>query len=80
LADHASQSNRAIECLIPLWIPSIAASSPRCRRTGRRTNVDVAEAVGLSPSPCLRRIKRLEAEGVIRGYRAVLDRKTVGLG
>jgi len=47
---------------------------------GRRTNVDVAEAVGLSPSPCLRRIKRLEAEGVIRGYRAVLDRKTVGLG
>lgn len=47
---------------------------------GRRTNVDVAEAVGLSPSPCLRRIKRLEAEGVIRGYRAVLDRQTVGLG
>ena len=47
---------------------------------GRRTNVDVADAVGLSPSPCLRRIKRLEAEGVIRGYRAVLDRKTVGLG
>lgn len=47
---------------------------------GRRTNVDVAEMVGLSPSPCLRRIKRLEAEGVIRGYRAVLDRKTVGLG
>src|SRR5678815_2591987 len=33
---------------------------------GRRTNVDVADAVGLSPSPCLRRIKRLEAEGVIR--------------
>ena len=47
---------------------------------GRRTNVDVADTVGLSPSPCLRRIKRLEAEGVIRGYRAVLDRKTVGLG
>ena len=47
---------------------------------GRRTNVDVADAVGLSPSPCLRRIKRLEAEGVIRGYRAMLDRKTVGLG
>jgi Lrp/AsnC family leucine-responsive transcriptional regulator len=47
---------------------------------GRRSNVEVADAVGLSPSPCLRRIKRLEAEGVIRGYRAVLDRKTVGLG
>jgi len=47
---------------------------------GRGTNVHVSEVVGLSPSPCLRRIKRLEAEGVIRGYRAVLDRKTVGLG
>ncbi len=47
---------------------------------GRRTNVEVADAVGLSPSPCLRRTKRLEAEGVIRGYRAILDRKTVGLG
>ena len=47
---------------------------------GRRTNVEVAGAVGLSPSPCLRRTKRLEAEGVIRGYRAILDRKTVGLG
>ena len=47
---------------------------------GRRTNVEVADAVGLSPSPCLRRTKRLEADGVIRGYRAILDRKTVGLG
>ena len=47
---------------------------------GRRTNVEVADAVGLSPSPCLRRTKRLETEGVIRGYRAILDRKTVGLG
>jgi Lrp/AsnC family transcriptional regulator, leucine-responsive regulatory protein len=47
---------------------------------GRRTNVDVADAAGLSPSPCLRRIKRLEADGVIRGYRAVLDRDAVGLG
>jgi Lrp/AsnC family leucine-responsive transcriptional regulator len=47
---------------------------------GRRTNVEVADAVGLSPSPCLRRTKRLESEGVIRGYRAILDRKTVGLG
>jgi Lrp/AsnC family transcriptional regulator, leucine-responsive regulatory protein len=47
---------------------------------GRRTNVDVADRVGLSPSPCLRRVKRLEAEGVIRGYRAVIDRKAVGLG
>jgi len=47
---------------------------------GRRSNVELAEAIGLSPSPCLRRVKRLEAQGVIRGYRATLNRKVVGLG
>jgi Lrp/AsnC family leucine-responsive transcriptional regulator len=47
---------------------------------GRRSNVEVADKVALSPSPCLRRIKRLEDEGVIRGYRAVIDRDAVGLG
>jgi Lrp/AsnC family leucine-responsive transcriptional regulator len=46
---------------------------------GRISNVDLAEAAALSPSPCLRRMKRLEAEGVVRGYRAVLDRRAVGL-
>ena len=46
---------------------------------GRLTNVELAERVALSPSPCLRRIKRLETAGVIRGYRAVLDREAVGL-
>lgn len=47
---------------------------------GRLSNVDLAEKVGLSPSPCLRRVKRLEQDGYIRGYRAVLDRRRVGLG
>lgn len=47
---------------------------------GRLSNVDLAEKVGLSPSPCLRRVKRLEQDGYIRGYRAVLDRRKVGLG
>ncbi len=47
---------------------------------GRLTNVELAERVVLSPSPCLRRVKRLEAAGVVRGYRAVLDREAVGLG
>lgn len=47
---------------------------------GRLSNVDLAERVHLSPSPCLRRTKRLEEEGVIRGYRAELDRRKVGLG
>lgn len=47
---------------------------------GRLTNVELADRVGLSPSPCLRRVKRLEREGVIEGYRAILDRRAVGLG
>lgn len=47
---------------------------------GRATNVDIAEAVNLSPSPCLRRIRNLEQQGVIRGYRADIDRTRVGLG
>jgi DNA-binding Lrp family transcriptional regulator len=40
---------------------------------GRLSNVELAERVGLSPSPCLRRVRSLEAAGVISGYRAVLD-------
>ena len=47
---------------------------------GRLTNVELAERIGLSPSPCLRRVKRLEREGYIDSYRAVLDRTRVGLG
>src|ERR1035441_5310977 len=46
----------------------------------RLTNVELARKIGLSPSPCLRRVKRLEKEGVIEGYRAVLSRDRVGLG
>ncbi|MGH6861958.1 MAG: Lrp/AsnC family transcriptional regulator [Phyllobacterium sp.] len=46
----------------------------------RATNVEIAEKVSLSPSPCLRRIRNLEKSGVIRGYRADLDRRKVGLG
>lgn len=47
---------------------------------GRLTNIDLADKVGLSPSPCLRRVKRLEREGYIEAYRAVLRRDRVGLG
>jgi Lrp/AsnC family transcriptional regulator, leucine-responsive regulatory protein len=50
------------------------------QRDGRMSNVALAEEVNLSPSPCLRRLKRLEDSGVIAGYRAVLDRRRVGLG
>ena len=47
---------------------------------GRLSNVDLADRIGLSPSPCLRRVKRLEREGYIEGYRAALRRERVGLG
>lgn len=47
---------------------------------GRLTNVELADRVGLSPSPCLRRVKRLEREGYIEGYRAMLRRGGIGLG
>ena len=47
---------------------------------GRLTNVELADRVGLSPSPCLRRVKQLESAGYIEGYRAALRRERVGLG
>lgn len=47
---------------------------------GRLPNATLADRVHLSPSPCLRRLKRLEDNGTIRGYRAVLDRRKLGLG
>lgn len=49
------------------------------QRDARLSNVELADEVGLSPSPCLRRVKLLEQAGVIRGYHAALDRKAVGL-
>lgn len=48
------------------------------QQNGRIANNELAESVGLSPSPCLRRVKNLEATGVITGYTAVLDRSAVG--
>jgi len=50
------------------------------QQEGRLTNQDLAERVSLSPSPCLRRLKRLEEAGVIRGYVALLDPDRIGLG
>jgi Lrp/AsnC family leucine-responsive transcriptional regulator len=53
----------------------------RClQEDARATNVEIAGKVNLSPSPCLRRIRNLEKSGVLRGYRADIDRKEVGLG
>jgi Lrp/AsnC family leucine-responsive transcriptional regulator len=47
---------------------------------GRLSNADLAARIGLSPSPCLRRVRRLEEEGVIRGYRAMIDPAAIGRG
>lgn len=47
---------------------------------GRLSNVKLAERIGLSPSPCLRRVTRLEKHGYIESYRAVLGRDRIGLG
>lgn len=49
-------------------------------KDGRVTNSELAERVGLSASACLRRVQELERNGVITGYRAVLDQVALGLG
>jgi DNA-binding Lrp family transcriptional regulator len=46
---------------------------------GRMTNVELSRRVGISAPPCLRRVKRLEDAGIIRGYRALLDTRELGL-
>lgn len=50
------------------------------RRDGRMTNLELSRRVGLTPAPCLRRVRRLEERGVILGYRAVLDPRATGHG
>jgi DNA-binding Lrp family transcriptional regulator len=49
-------------------------------RDGRISNLDLAARVGLSPSACLRRVQSLQRNGVIAGYRAVIDRTARGVG
>ncbi|RSD31282.1 Lrp/AsnC family transcriptional regulator [Vibrio pectenicida] len=47
---------------------------------GRITNAELAQKIGLSASACLRRVQELESKGIIKGYRVVLDYKTLGRG
>ncbi|NMG77471.1 Lrp/AsnC family transcriptional regulator [Aromatoleum diolicum] len=49
------------------------------QQDGRISNQDLADRIGLSPSPCLRRVRALEEAGFITGYRAELDAKALGL-
>ncbi|MGE0282487.1 MAG: Lrp/AsnC family transcriptional regulator [Rhizobiaceae bacterium] len=46
---------------------------------GRMTNVELSSRVGISAPPCLRRVKKLEEAGIIRGYRALLNAPTLGM-
>ena len=50
------------------------------QRDARQSNADLAAAIGLSPAPTWRRVRRLEEIGVITGYRAEIDRRRIGLG
>ncbi len=49
------------------------------QRDGRMTNVELASRVGISPPPCLRRVRALEEAGVITGYRALLNERKLGI-
>ncbi len=49
-------------------------------KDGRLPNLTLADRVGLSPSACLRRVQEMERQGLITGYRAVLDRAKLGVG
>jgi DNA-binding Lrp family transcriptional regulator len=57
-----------------------AAIVQHLRQEGRLTNQELAQRVGLTPAPCLRRVRRLEQDGVITGYTAVVDPDAVGEG
>ncbi|WP_223247365.1 Lrp/AsnC family transcriptional regulator [Sulfuriferula sp. AH1] len=49
------------------------------QQEGRLSNQELADRIGLSPSPCLRRVRALEESGFITGYRALVDAKALGL-
>ena len=49
------------------------------QKKGRISNADLSEKVGLSPSACHRRVQRLETDGIVRDYVALLDPRTIGL-
>ena len=49
------------------------------QQEGRLSNQDLADRIGLSPSPCLRRVRSLEERGFIAGYRAMVDARKLGL-
>ena len=63
-------------------LPSLDAIDRRIllelQQNGRMTNVELASRAGISPPPCLRRVRRLEETGLIRGYHAETDAQKLG--
>ena len=49
------------------------------QENARITNAELADKVGLSPTPCLRRLRRLETDGIIKGYHTEIDREALGV-
>lgn len=49
------------------------------QENARITNAELAERVGLSPTPCLRRLRKLEADGIIKGYHTEVNREALGV-
>lgn len=58
--------------------PTERAILKELQKAGRLSNVELAQRAGLSESPCLRRVKHLEATGIIKGYTAIIDQRKVG--
>ena len=49
------------------------------QENARITNAELADKVGLSPTPCLRRLRRLENDGIIKGYHTEVNREALGV-
>jgi len=64
----------------PTLSPTDARILAALQQDGRITNQTLAEKLNMSASPCWRRVRHLEEHGFIQGYRAVLDRRRIGLG
>ena len=79
IARMRTRSSKTLAPLAPVALDSIdLAILAVLQEDGRLPNSELAERVHLSPSACHRRVARLEAEGVIRGYAALLEPKAAG--
>lgn len=76
---HNQTNNRKIMTKTPLNLTDIKILTS-LQKDARITNQTLAEQLGMSASPCWRKVRKLEEDEVIQGYRAVLDRRKIGLG